>query len=220
MSIAVYTAHFGQYDTPPYPPAVPSADVDFIYFTDQLPESVSTPWQVRLVAPPVSNPKHASRYYFDQSTVVLPDHTYTIMHGANAHLLVSAESLIETYMPRFSPDIAMFRHPHRSCLYKEVDAVVMLHKDVIENITPQIERYRTDGFPEHFGLSACTFIIRRNTPALEEFEQAWWQEVSTGSHRDQLSFDYVRWKLNFPITYIPGDVFCSSIFRLGSHRSA
>ena len=219
MITSVYTANFAQYDSPPRQPAASDPDIDFIYFTDQ-PFS-STFWQVRLVTPPIeANPKHSSRYYFDQSTVVLPDHSFTIMHGASAHLLVSAESLIETYMPRFTPDIALFRHPHRDCLYKEADTVVALHKDTAENVAPQLDRYRTEGFPEHFGLSACTFIIRRNTPALEEFEQAWWQEVSTGSHRDQLSFDYVRWKLNFPVTYIPGDVFCSSIFRLGSHRSA
>ena len=39
--------------------------------------------------------------------------------------------------------------------------------------------------------------------ALAAFEAFWWNEVKNGSCRDQLSFDYARWKLDMPIHYLP-----------------
>ena len=43
--------------------------------------------------------------------------------------------------------------------------------------------------------------------------EAWWQEVKNGSHRDQLSFDYVRWKNNdVKFKFLDKDICKSSYF--------
>ena len=200
--LAVYTAIFGGYDvlaSPPYPNGV-----DHVAFTDAA-GSAPAPWRERMVAPPHSDPRKAARYYFARSCRVLPEYEITIMHGGNVALSVPPEALLR-YV-RKTP-IAAFLHPHRDNVYDEPEACVALGKDVPENMAEQVERYREEGFPGT-SFSACILLVRRNTPEVQAFEDLWWQEIFKGSARDQLSFDYARWKTGLPITYIPGDCFNS-----------
>src|SRR6201999_1861586 len=51
------------------------------------------------------------------------------------------------------------------------------------------------GFPERFGLHATMFLARRHTRSTcLNFNLGWWEELSRFSKRDQLSFDYTRWR--------------------------
>ncbi len=211
--IAVYTANFSQYDPVVREPTYVNPNVDYIYFTDH--PFTSTIWQVRVVSPPDSDPRRASRYYFDQSTLVLPDYDITIMHGSNANLTCDPETLI-TYLGECN--IAAFVHPHRTSVYQEAEAVISMGKDSADTVRPQMARYRADGFPDTARLSTCILLVRRNCEQIKALEQLWHNEVSLGSHRDQLSFDYCRWKLNVPIAYIPGDCYASKhIFSVKGH---
>ena len=76
----------------------------------------------------------------------------------------------------------------------EIDRVQNIDKT--GNYKPQMARYREYGFPEDYGLNACGIIGRKRGIGVQKFEYEWWHEVMTGSYRDQLSFDYIRWKLN------------------------
>lgn len=211
--IGVYTANFGSYD-PPFP-AKPTEGVVYRYFTD-TPIEVSG-WDVQVVEKPCAGAGHSSRYYFDQSCLVMPDCEYTILHGANARLVADPVALINKYLQ--STDLALFKHPHRNCIYDEADIVVMMGKDTKANVDAHMARIAVSGMPRHWGLSTCIFMIRRNTLVMRAFEDAWWQMVSTGSYRDQLSFDFIRWKMNFPVTYIPGDPYTSEhIFKVERHH--
>ena len=213
--ITVYTVEFGGHDPLREPQSINSG-VDYIYITDQ--PLTSSTWQMRVVSPSFPDSRRSSRFYFDQSCLTFPSSTYTIMHGANSSLTADPIALIDTYLITPNVDIAMFSHPHRDCIYDEAAAVIAMGKDTATNVNPQMDRYREEGFPTHFGLHACTLMLRRNTPSLLEFERQWWTEVSTGSFRDQLSFDYIRWKLNFPIGMIPGELFNSDIFDYRIHQ--
>ena len=56
-----------------------------------------------------------------------------------------------------------------------------------------------------FGLVEAPVILRRHTAAIRALNEAWWAELVRGSRRDQLSFNYVAWKLGlshakFPLT--------------------
>lgn len=188
----IYTALFGPYDAPQ------PASYGGALFTDQ--DISPDGWDVRQVEAPHEDPRYASRYYFDQSHLALPDAEYTIMHGANARLRVAPETLIDL-LPD-GVDIAACRHP-RANTYEEAEACIRMRKDDKETIRAQMERYRDYGFPESFPLSACIILVRRNTPALATFERFWWHEVKHGSCRDQLSFDYARWRLDVPVFYLP-----------------
>ena len=209
-NIAVYTAVFGGYDELLDVRVI--GDNDYICFSDCEIE-VPQPWQLRIVNRPHPDPRFASRYYFDQSTVVLPKYEYTIMHSGSAALDVLPETLLQ-YLIR--TDIAAFLH-RRSSVWREQAMIARTGRDTMDNMSPQIDRYRREGFPGS-PLSACTLLVRRNTPAIRRFEKRWWREVVNGSHRDQLSFDYVRWKLGMDITYIQGDVFHTHIMRRRKHH--
>ncbi len=210
-NIAVYTVIFGGYDR--LLPGRVVGDGDYICFSD-CDINPPTPWQARVVDMPCPDPRRASRYFFDQSTVVLPEYEYTIMHSGNAVLEVLPEALL-SYLSE--TDIAAFQHPYRESVYAEPYAVARTLKDKWVNMEEQMRRYRSEGF-SGYPFSACTLLVRRNTPAIQEFEKQWWYEVSNGSHRDQLSFDYVRWKLGVEITYIPGHVFKTPMMRRGKHK--
>lgn len=190
--IGIYTALFGNYDI------LQPAPFGGTVFTDQ--DINVTGWQAKNVEPVCTDLRYASRYYFDQSCRVMPECKYTIMHGANAQLVMRPDKLVE--MLPDDIDIGVFRYPHRNNVYDEAIACIAHHKDSREIIESQMDRYSEDGF-DGDGLSACILMVRRNTPRLQEFESFWWNEVENGSCRDQLSFDYCRWKLGMPVFYLP-----------------
>jgi len=213
MTIAVYTTLFGPYDH--ILPALHD-EADYILFTDQ--EGVEAPgWQVRQVKRPHPDGCYASRFYFDQASMVLPEYYLTIMHGANAQLIMPPCGLVAMLRP--DHDIACFAHAHRTNVYEEAKACIRFRKDDKAVIQRQMERYRMAHFPESVRLSTCGLLVRRNTRRLRQFEAAWWAEVQAGSCRDQLSFDYCRWRLGMPITRIPGNINKSPhILKLERHR--
>ncbi|MFA5166621.1 MAG: glycosyltransferase domain-containing protein [Candidatus Paceibacterota bacterium] len=211
MKVAVYTANFGESEV--YTPVAIEMGVDYFYFTDR-PVSLEH-WIVKTVERRFDNPRLESRYYFDNSTTVLPDYDITIMHGANAQLLISPLSLIDMFI---KSDIAAFNHPHRNCIYKEAEVCKGVGKDSADKIDKQIKRYKAAAFPSNYGLHACGLIIRKNTESVQNFESLWWQEVLNGSYRDQLSFDYIRWKTGISISEIPGNIFSSPYIRINLHN--
>ena len=93
---------------------------------------------------------------------------------------------------------------------------MILGKDRMKNMTAQMARYKAEGFPGT-PFSACILLVRKNTIRIAALESLWWKEVLAGSHRDQLSFDYARWKKGVPITYIPGNPFTSSYLSIHDH---
>jgi hypothetical protein len=208
--LSVYTANFNGYDDlrpPDYPDGA-----DYICFTD-TPGSAPRPWQERVVQSPHPDPRKAARYYLLQSCLALPEYEYTIMHGANAVLSAPPDTLLQ-YV-RKTP-VAAFMHPHRSSVYSETAACAVMGKDTLKNMEGQMMRYQAEGF-DGTPFSACILLVRRNCPELQEMESLWWAEVAQGSHRDQLAFDYARWKLSLLITYIPGDPFSSPFLSLHQH---
>lgn len=194
--IGVYTALFGNYDT------LQPTPYNGIVFTDQALKVDG--WHTERVELPHDNPRYASRYYFDQSCLVMPEFFYTVMHGGNATLKVHPAELVELLPSGI--DIGCLQHWQRQTVEAEAQACIRMHKDKRETIEAQMERYKDEGFSLDTRLSACILLVRRQTSRLREFETMWWNEVSSGSYRDQLSFDYCRWKLNFPVFYLPGSL--------------
>ena len=107
------------------------------------------------------------------------------------------------------------KHPKRDCTYKEAIECIKLKKDTPDHINPQMEQYRSEGFPENFGLPQSCIVFRyHNTEASKSFGEHWFEEIKNKSHRDQLSFSYVAWKDNVKgIVYLPSGIFDCSTFR-------
>ena len=122
----------------------------------------------------------------------------SIEFGSNLH----PEDLARQFLGDF--DLALFPHSRRDCLYDEAHACQLLKLDDPSVMARQMNRYRAEGYPRNNGLAECSVILRRHTPAVARLNELWWQEISNGSHRDQLSFNYACWKLGIGYSLLPG----------------
>lgn len=193
----IYTCITGNYDTLSEP-KFSSKDWDFVCYTD-TPESIkSNVWQVRTIPDSLTklSKQKKQRYIKINAHEFFPDYDISIYVDANVELLKNPDTFIST----LKADIALPKHPTRNCIYKEVEACLKVKKDTPENMYPQIERYKEEGFPEDYGLTQNNIIIRRhNKKDCIKLMTSWWKEVEKGSYRDQLSFYYSLWKTGVKI---------------------
>ena len=196
------TATIGRPEHPLYLGGPTKHPVDFVRFTkDILPD-----W----------SPERATRYPKIMPHKWLVPTDYSIWLDSNISLVQDPWKLIE-YLG--DNDIAFFPHHWgHDCIYQEVENIITFHKDDPQRVREQAEEYRKEGYPAHNGLIWGKVIVRRHTKKIEYLNKGWWQEIKNGSHRDQLSFNYVSWKLGIPystITAKESDVF---FWWLGKHE--
>lgn len=199
--IAVYTCLTGNYDIlrdPFHPDLVHQAD--FFCFTDN--DIQSDIFQRVPLPTNFSDPILNSRYPKINAHEVLPDYTYTLYLDANLMLITDdLKKYISGALEGF--DLAKFKHNSRDCLYEEAKICLARKLDSKKRINQQINRYRKLGFPEKYGLGCNAVIIRKNRSSdIVQFNRLWWDEYQKGSRRDQLSFDFVRWKTNLNVNHI------------------
>lgn len=121
----------------------------------------------------------------------------------NIWLTVPKEELVRGFEDE---QIVGFRHSMRDCAYEEHAACARLGKDDLHVMRRQMDRYRRERYPVHYGLIECGVLLRRNSPDVREFNEAWWKEVENGSSRDQLSVGYASWKTCVKWAYWDGTV--------------
>jgi len=92
-------------------------------------------------------------------------------------------------------DIAAYPHEVRDCIYDEMKACDSKRLDFMDVMERQVARYREENYPEHNGLFLTGVMVRRHTESVKKAMEMWWHEIANGSRRDQLSFNYVLWKL-------------------------
>lgn len=206
--IVVYTAIFGGYD------GLQTTCTPSICLTNgtiKAPEG----WELRIVESEGLDPRRAARRCKILAHEYLPGADYTIWHDGNYRMLIPPEEAIKMWLE--NRDLAVFKHPHRRCVYAEAEVCIRTRKDDPERIRAQMARYEEQGFPHNFGLLASGVLMRRNTEKVRELCEIWWQEVLKYSYRDQLSFDYARWRTGLKIDYIPGLIHRNQHFRYAAH---
>jgi Protein of unknown function (DUF616) len=191
--MAVYTAIFSDYDEPP---ALQEIDdgIDYFLFTDGSVKTAPAPWQIRVINPIFADPQRDARRVKLLPHLFLPKHYETSVWVDSSLLLKQLSiDLIEQILG--DADIAVTRHDARNCLYEEAKAVLAVKYESPARVGRQMSRYRMKGFPERFGLHATMFLARRHMrDKCLSFNLEWWEELSRFSKRDQLSFDYTRWR--------------------------
>jgi FkbM family methyltransferase len=203
-SIAVFTALTRGYDDllAPLHDAV-GKEADFICFTDNPAREGSGLWRMAPTVRTFDDPVRTARYVKVNSHLHLPEYEYTVWLDANQRLVAPGlVDLIERHLP--SADLALYRHSQRNSIREEAQTCIQAGLDDPEVVERQMARYRREGFPDDLGLAATCLILRRNSDRVRRFNEEWWAQIEGGSRRDQLSFDYVRWKTGLPVTWIPG----------------
>lgn len=210
----VYTCISGPYDNLK-DPKVLDQDYDYICFTDQ--NFKSDVWEMR---PIPESLKHLSqvkrqRYIKVKPYEFLSDYDFSVWVDSNVTIKGSVDEFAKKNCPHEKGSIFIGEHPQRDCIYEEEKACLKYKKDTEENMRPQLDRYRSEGFPEHYGLTQSGIIFRyHNDEAYKKLAEAWWNEIENGSHRDQLSFNYVCWKNeDVKVNYLDKSIFDCPTFK-------
>ena len=198
--IAVFTVITGGYDyiIPPLH-AQQSPLIDFIVFSDG-PVPNAGMFQVRPLPKGKGNTIKSARYPRMMSHIELAEYDITVYVDGNTFIIHPNIAAYAEEVLRDAP-WAQFVHHERDCLYQEAEACRHRKLDTPEVIDAHVAAYRAEGFPEHFGLSNTNIIFRRQSdPQVITANELWWKEYTERtSRRDQMSFDYVRWKTGLPM---------------------
>jgi hypothetical protein len=214
--IVVYTAIFGNYSGLVDQPKL--KNVDYICYTDRK-NLKSKRWQMVYVPQPVKeDDTRSSRYYKILAHKHLSEEYDTsVFIDGNVLILKDFSDLITEKLNRNK--MAYFDHNQskgdaRNCIYKEYEGILELEdtlgiiKDSKGIMKKQVEGIKAAGYPKNNGLIASSVLIRKHfDQEVIDLMEAWWHMVLNQSKRDQLSFNYVAWKLNFKsLALIDGDV--------------
>lgn len=214
----IYTAIARNYDSlKPHPPV---KNCRFVAFVDE-PEKHSTEgWELQKLISFHSDPVRNAKRYKIMAHEHFPSAAYSLWIDGNISFKEGffLEVLIDKYLTKH--DLALFKHQKRNCIYREAQLCRKCLLDDPSVIDKQITRYRSEGFPENYGLTANRIILRRHTPHVAQLNTTWWREICNGSRRDQLSFMYSMWKTKAAFTVLPGNDEHNSFFSVNKHLRA
>jgi len=209
--VVVYTAIFGGKDSLQEPAIMPP-NCEFVCFSDE--RRYSDTWNVVVERPQARDPCRAAKVY-----KILPHRFFDHSHSVWIDGMFQLRGDVNDLFPHLQHDFAAFRHEARDCIYAEAHECIKLAKDDPTEIMSQVDRYRREDYPLHNGLISCGFLLRKHNPQIEEVNELWWNEVVSGSKRDQLSFNYVAWKKNLQYSVIPGEIWHNKYLKHYPHRT-
>ncbi len=195
--IAIYTAVIGNYDKE----IVASKNIDdnmdlFLYTDNYLIKSIDR--KIIHVEKQINDNTKSARYIKIISPERIHTYKYSLWIDGHVSIIGNIRDLINNNIiaDEFT-GIAMMGHPERMCLYDEANYCIDMKKDHKSIINDQINRYKSEGFPNDYGLARTTVIFRESdNNNVHKLMEYWWNEVINGSCRDQISFNYSVWKNN------------------------
>lgn len=212
----VFTAIFGNYDRV-HEPLVVRDDCDYILFSDQG-GIISKVFEV------INVPKMFSRNVKNARMIKTLPHVF--LHGYDYSLWVDGSTLLrgrdifeEVEGVLKGRSVALHKHFQRDCAYQEARECKAQKKDDPGAIDRQMDAYRSEGFPEGAGLVETAQVLRRSDATSHRFNEAWWSEVRDRSIRDQLSFNYVSWKLGTDYAILDGVQWLDPFFKNYLHHT-
>lgn len=202
--------------------------VRFVLFTDSLPfggkpvphkdKESKIAWELRPLVwkHPICS-RRTSRFHKVNSHKLDLNADCTIWVDGSQRLkpVSLVTQLVNPLISRYS--LASFKHPERTCVYQEMQACRKYRKDNPILMRDQINAYKLEGYPPYNGLVETACVLRKQTTQIEEFNRLWWDQICKYSYRDQLSFNYVAWKLGLAYGKIPGCRLSSKFFEFVRH---
>ena len=189
----IYTCITGGYELLD-DPFVISPGYDYVCFTnyDKIKSNI---WQIRPIPEELSGLTEVKKQRCIKINPhkYLPEYDFSIWVDGCIKLRKDVNEFVDKHCK--NAHIFIPAHPVRKCIYEEMNTCIKQKKDTEANIAPQRARYISEHFPKDYGLVQSNIVIRyHNEHDCIRLMEAWWEEVKNGSHRDQLSFDYARWK--------------------------
>jgi len=195
-TIAVYSCITGEYEKPKGNQNFEGAD--FYLFIDQ--DNLLTKWHKKKAANLFTDPRRNARYHKLLSHEMFPEYDFTVWIDGSIILKIPADKLVEEMG---NADVLVLKHPARNCAYQEAVECLRLCLDFPANLHGAIAFLRSEQYPEENGLAETKIIVRRNNETVKKMNELWFYKVTTGTLRDQVSFNYAAWKTNAKIKYMP-----------------
>lgn len=217
--VAIYTAIFGGRDKLKNP-LYEVKGADLICFTDD-PTNVNKYFNTIIRKPSHDDPVRSARKYKILGDPILEKYDYTIWVDGNMLIkFYKVDDLIGLLDEDYH--LAMFKHSKLNCIYDEYNTLMNENEnnkfDIPSVMQNQIQTYKDQNFPAGLGLVESGVIVRKNhSERVKIIMKNWWNEVSKHSRRDQLSFNYVIWKLNERYNTIPGTVWDNEFVSVLEH---
>lgn len=188
----IYTVLTGKYEELKEPVFV-DKQFDYVCFTDDA-GLKSNVWKFRLLKDGDGlDPQRMSRKPKILCCDYLEEYDFSVYVDSKFRIIGNLGAYIEKYARGAS--LLAFPHYSRNCVYEEAEACINLQKDKQEIISAQVEKYRKEGMPVHFGLIDAGYMVRSHRDTkLRQMLNTWWSEFIRGCRRDQISFPYACWK--------------------------
>jgi len=190
MKKVCVTMIFGDYDDLKEPTVV-NEDWKYICISDR--HHKSKVWKTKIFKDDKLTNKLKTGYVITQLHKLV-DYDIACLVGGQIQINTDLNKYID-----FDCDFKTMNHPTRDCVYDEAFACIMLDKDDPKRIAQTMTKYSKAGLPKNAGMIQTGVTFRRNTKEFNRFLESWWFAIISGSHRDQLSFNFVNWVL--PIKY-------------------
>lgn len=189
MRVALITACYGSYDPIRSLPADHGFD-DAVLVTDDR-SLVADGWRVH-VEPSPDHPRLAAKrakmlpwMYTDCDAAVWLDASFEVLGSGFAGF---ARAALE------QNDFVVWQHPEgRVDITHEAGISAGMKKYQGSRVVEQAAFYKSQGFPENWGLFAAGTIGWRFTPATKRFGALWLRECTDWSIQDQVSLPYLLW---------------------------
>lgn len=218
--IAVYTCITGNYDDV-IEPLFSRGNIDFFVFSENA-SSKESKWLHKNIPSYLSQYDNTmiNRYIKLHPHVFFNDYDYSVYVDGNVKIVNDITTLLS--QTNCKSGVAMYNHCQRDCLYDEALMCLLSGKGCNSQIKKQIQLYRQNKFPVHWGLKEATVIFTdlRNNISKTILEN-WWHELNKSkSKRDQLSFPYSLWKNGFDmrdVGTLGDDIYHDVFFRVYPH---
>ena len=193
--VAVYTCITGGYEKPNFPQTIDSS-FDYYCIIDQVPLDAPFFNYIEgndIIPCNISDNTKRNRFAKILGNYIFEEYDYSIYVDGNVQIVGDLSKYMEM-MNKYG--IMSHMHVFEDCIYSEAIRVIANGKDDEEIIKTQMNRYRSEGMPRHFGMLHNAILVRDNRNKMcKELMRNWWKEVMYGSKRDQLSLTYCLWKM-------------------------
>lgn len=219
--MVVFSCATGGYDVP-LPVEHTLLGAEYVFFTDEW-QGRAGVWEARPLAFDGTDPVRQARYHKTSPHLLFPDADIAIWVDANIAITGDVSAYVDNVI-QTGAAFGAVRHPLRHSLFEEADALAKLGIESPDVLAQQTEVYRQEAVPGTLELTETNFLVinlrcRQTRDALE----LWREQIQSFSRRDQVSFDYARWKSAASVTWLfeqGGSVRSNDAFAYFSHGGA
>lgn len=200
----IYSAMVGGYDDILQPLVVDNR-FDYILFCNEIKQDRVGVWQIRRIDYYNPDNTRICRYVKTHPHELVQGYDFSIWMDSNVQICTQYvyDHAIDLYNQ--GVQVASMWHPVRNCIYQEAFAVVNMMVEHEAVVVDWCHKLREANYPRENGLCETAVMYRVHYGCLtREADALWWLIIDNHSRRDQLSFNYVLWKLDIPLTYFFG----------------